>query len=206
MKRLAVLGLLLELGACTERTLAPRAAPAGTEEARVCQPRLDGLAEATFRPPAAGGTCSAADVDRLLADCFSSDPARCAALEDEPCFRCAVTASSDASWGPIVRSPHADLANVGGCLLALDPSSRDCAEEVQARTRCAMDACAACGGPAAFNACLREADEGVCQQQALSASACLAGASADAVSTCLAMAEDPAALSAVLTAMCGVSP
>jgi len=79
-----------------------------------------------------------------------------------------VSASTDASWGPIVVFGDITVVNQPGCLDLVDPSAADCAGAAEAQTECEHAWCdAACpvtDSPSltAWQECAAEADQGAC--------------------------------------------
>jgi hypothetical protein len=136
----------------------------GDATARGCGPNGTVATAPTyvFVGPDAGG-CNAAQIDALSVDCIVSDGsdasvAACKAFlassANTACIACVYGAGMDQ---PNLQRPlytvdfptgsmnGLEFASVGGCIAAVDPSEKACAQAVAAATACETDQCGGCG-------------------------------------------------------------
>lgn len=183
----------------------PPATPCGPSSAAGWSPQ--------WVPPtgAAQGQCTAQDLANLYAACFGSDATydTCSAYQSSSpaCASCVLSASTDASWGPVVVFGDTTVVNQSGCLALVDPSAVACAESAQAQTECEHAVCdASCpvsdaASFAAWQQCQADADQSACADYD---GTCLdAALGADAGGAACAGADFPTAFTNVATVFCG---
>lgn len=170
-------------------TTADGASPdGGTDPTLKCPPDLSGFKPEKSNPPnPRRAACTDADVTKLMADCLNSadrweDPA-CTGHTDD-CFKCMLTSSTDASWGPIVKFDDGSglvgwVNNEYGCI-DLVTGQPGCGDALLASTDCVDVACpnARCTVPADLDACRARAAAKDCTPYAASAACKAAAASA----------------------------
>ena len=130
------------------------------------------------------GSLLPADIEAFYAVCLGSSATTtaCAQFKSNsshaPCVACIETPEAASHYGPLVDYGSFVAPNVAGCIELTDPSGLSCAKAIQTASVCERAACEAncpvSGAPslAAYDACTKAADQGVCQSYALAASSC----------------------------------
>jgi len=162
-------------------------------------------------PPAAA--CSAGELSSFWSACLEQGlgSSACAAFaaSDATCAACLVSQSTDATWGPVVKTPQATKLNVAGCMALVqgDASETSCAQRASDEIGCEAYACdGVCpvtpdAGESAYEACVQGAAAGGCHAY-LDAECDAADAG---VSACIATAEQESKFVALAAIFCGGS-
>jgi hypothetical protein len=153
----------------------------------------------TFRPgdyvPASPprNACTAAEVAAFYELCLGPKVDMSACIQWEglhaECFRCVLTPSSDATYGPIIDYTHFVEANVAGCV-ELESQGVSCARSVQALASCQLAACAVncpvrdATSLEAFQGCTTQAEATGCSTYAQAASCFSSQSDAAPLSVC----------------------
>jgi hypothetical protein len=113
----------------------------------LCPAPLDvtGWTTPALKPRKTSSACSAQEIIDYDSNCLNPTTTSVAACDafsaaHNGCAACLNSRDNDPTWGPLVAFSVLDI-NLGGCVLALDPSSAACAQSAQDDQVCVHLAC-----------------------------------------------------------------
>ena len=195
----------------------------GGSDASGCRPGYVDTFQSTPTPyhsatAAWQGVCSPSDTAAFYAACLGSSAttSACAQFKSSPgpaaCVACIETPEGASHYGPLIDYGSFVAPNVAGCIELTDPSGLPCAKEIQTASVCERAACEAncpvsgASSLAAYDACARAADEGVCQSYALAAESCQRAEEDGGVSQGCVTSDFSAYYSDIVPVFCGAQP